>query len=186
MIFNMHSSIRDKHAFLSPSKYHWLNYEDDKLDRAYIAALAAKRGTELHALAHKLITLGVKLPRNGTTLSSYVNDAIGFRMTPEQPLYYSDNAFGHADCISFRRNRLRIHDLKTGITLASEKQLEVYAGLFCLEYRMKPTEFETELRIYQNDEVAVFQPEPDVIFHVMDRIITFDKRIERIKDEALS
>lgn len=185
MIFNTHFKLKDKHAFLSPSKYHWVNYEDDKLDRAYISALAARRGTELHQFAHDAIRLGVRLPRNGTTLSSYVNDAIGFRMTPEQALYYSDNAFGHADCISFRRNRLRIHDLKTGANLASEKQLEVYAALFCLEYKMRPNEFETELRIYQNDDVRAFFPTPDVIFHVMDRIITFDKRIEAIKAETL-
>lgn len=186
MIFNTHFRLRDKHAFLSPSKYHWVNYDEEKLDRAYIAHLASRRGTELHKLAHDLIRLGVKLPRTATTLNAYVNDAIGYRMTPEQPLYYSDNAFGHADCISFRRNKLRIHDLKTGVTPASEKQLEVYAGLFCLEYKMPPNDFDIELRIYQNDEVQVFEPDADTIFHVMDRIITFDKRIETMKEEALS
>lgn len=185
MIFNTHMRLKDKHAFLSPSKYHWVNYDDDKLERSFHAAMAAKRGSELHALAHKAILLGVKL-RGSDTLASYVNDAIGFRMTPEQPLYYSDNAFGHADCISFRRSKLRIHDLKTGVTPASPKQLEVYAALFCLEYGMKPFEFETELRIYQNDDVDIFQPDPDVIFHVMDRIITFDKRIEAIKAQMLA
>lgn len=184
MIFNTHYQIKDRHAFLSPSKYHWVNYEEDKFDRAYISALAAKRGTELHNFAHEAIRLGIKLPRNGSTLSLYVNDAIGFRMTSEQPLFYSDNAFGHADCISFRKNKLRIHDLKTGTIPASEKQLEVYAALFCLEYKMRPNEFEIELRIYQNNEIQVHEPEPDVIFHIMDRIITFDKRIEIIKAEA--
>jgi hypothetical protein len=111
----------------------------------------------------------------------YVNDAIGYRMTSEQVLYYSDNAYGTADCISFRNDKLRIHDLKTGVTPASVKHLEVYAALFCLDYRFKPNEFESELRIYQNDEVQIYDADPDSIFHIMDRIITFDKRIELIK-----
>lgn len=186
MIFNSHLHIKDKHAFLSPSKYHWINYNEDKLDRTYVAHLAAQRGTELHAFAHEAIRLGVRLPRNSSTLSMYVNDAIGFRMTPEQPLYYSDNAFGHADCLSFRKNKLRVHDLKTGVIPASEHQLEVYAALFCLEYRFKPQEIEIELRIYQNDEVRVYEPDPDDIFKIMDRIIVFDKRIETIREELVS
>jgi hypothetical protein len=182
----MHSRIRDQHAFLSPSRYHWLNYSDEKLDRAFLASQAAKRGTELHSFAHQAIRLGVRLPDTSGSLNSYVNDGIGYRMTPEQPLYYSDNAFGHADCISFRRNVLRVHDLKTGTVPASYHQLEIYVGLFCLEYKMNPVDFETELRIYQNNEVRVHHPDADVIFHVMDRIITFDKRIESIKEEARS
>ena len=170
---------------MSPSKYHWINYDEEKLDRSYISHLAARRGSELHKLAHDLIRLGVKLPSTTETLNSYVNDAIGYRMTPEQPLYYSENSFGHADTIAFRRNILRIHDLKTGKTPVSDKQLLVYAALFCLEYKLSPIEFSTELRIYQNDEVFIFEPEADMIFHVMDRIITFDKRIQVIKEEAL-
>lgn len=186
MIFNTHSRLKGQHAFLSASKYHWLSYSEEKLDRAYFASLAAQRGTELHAFATDAIRLGIRLPRTDKTMNQYVNDAIGFRMTPEQPLYYSDNAFGTADAISFRKNKLRIHDLKTGTSPTSEHQLEVYAALFCLEYKFKPNEFETELRIYQNDEVRVYETDPDTIFHVMDRIITFDKRIEIIKAETFS
>jgi hypothetical protein len=151
------------------------------VDRAYTASLAAQRGIELHAFAHEAIRLGIRLPRSSKTLNMYVNDAIGYRMTSEQVLYYSDNAYGTADCISFRNDKLRIHDLKTGVTPASVKQLEVYAALFCLDYRFKPNEFESELRIYQNDEVQIYDADPDSIFHIMDRIITFDKRIELIK-----
>jgi hypothetical protein len=149
MIFNEHSNLEGQHAFLSASKYSWINYDEDKIDRVYIATLAARRGTELHKFAHEAIRLGVKLPKTSRTLHAYVNDAIGYRMASEQILYYSDNCFGTADTISFRRNQLRIHDLKTGVTQTSEKQLEVYAALFCLEYRIKPLEIETELRIYQ-------------------------------------
>jgi hypothetical protein len=31
----------------------------------------------------------------------YVNDAIGYNMKVEQPLYYSENCFGHADTLCF-------------------------------------------------------------------------------------
>jgi len=183
MDFNRHSNLLGQHAFLSASNYHWINYDPDKLDRVFRSAQAAQRGTELHALAHDLIRLGVKLPRNTKTLNLYVNDAIGFRMTSEVVLYYSDNCFGTADTISFRRDLLRVSDLKTGITQSSVHQLEVYAALFCLEYRFKPTEIGVELRIYQNDGVTLFEPDPDSIAHIMDKIVSFDKRINALKEE---
>ena len=186
MIFRSHSELAGQHAFLSASKYHWINYDDEKLDRVYLSTMAAQRGTELHALAHDLIRLGVKLPRSQKSLNMYVNDALGFRMQSEQILYYSPNCFGTADSISFRANLLRIHDLKTGVTPASEHQLEVYAALFCLEYQFKPFDINMQLRIYQNDEVRETVPDPDVIAHIMDKIITFDKRIVAIRNEALS
>lgn len=185
MNFNTHSRLKGQHAFLSASKYHWIGYTEDKFDRVYMASLAAQRGVELHAFAHDAIRLGVKLPKTGKTLNMYINDAIGFRMVPEQILYYSDNCFGTADCIAFRRNTLRIHDLKTGNSPTSEHQLEVYAALFCLEYKFKPFEFDIELRIYQDDEVRIYDGDPDVIFHIMDKIVTFDKRINAIREEAL-
>lgn len=185
MNFNRHSTnVVGKHAFLSPSKYHWIHYDEDKLDRIFFANEAARRGVELHAFAHEAIRLGIKMPTSRKTLNLYINDAIGYRMTPEQLLYYSDNCYGTADSIMFRRNKLRVHDLKTGITEASEHQLEVYAALFCMEYRFKPFDIEIELRIYQNDEVRIYEPDPDVIIHIMDKIITFDKRITAHRMEA--
>lgn len=186
MIFNVHSRLTGQHAILSASKYHWTNYDEDKVDRMYLAFLAAKKGTELHAFAHEAIRLGIKLPRGTKSLNAYVNDAIGFRMSSEQILYYSDNCFGTVDTISFRKNMLRIHDLKTGSAPTSERQLEVYAALFCLEYRFSPFDIEIELRIYQNDEVRVYTGDADTIIHIMDRIKVFDKRIEAIKQEALT
>ncbi len=187
MIFNSYSHLVGKHAFLSASKYHWIRYDDDKMERMFLASMMAARGTALHELAHQCIRLGVKLPGNGKTLSLYVNDALGYKMHPEQILYYSDNAFGTADAIAFRRNKLRIHDLKTGTTQTSEDQLKVYAALFCLEYHVKPHEIEIELRIYQNDEVRVYDEiDPAEILHIMDRIITFDRRITELRLEALS
>jgi hypothetical protein len=184
MNFNRHTNLAGQHALLSASNYHWINYDEEKLDRVFFAQQAARRGTELHSLAHQAIRLGVKLPANKKSLNLYVNDAIGFRMTPEQVLFYSENCFGTADCIAFRNNTLRIHDLKTGVTEASFHQLEVYAALFCHEYRFKPLEINIELRIYQSDEARVYVPDPDDIFHIMDKIITFDRRINALRMEV--
>jgi hypothetical protein len=181
MIFNTHSDLRDRHAFLSPSNYHWVNYNDEKLEARFFASMAAQRGSDLHNLAHEAIRLGVKLSRSNKSLSTYVNDAIGFKMNCEQPLFYSENCFGTADTISYRRGKLRIHDLKTGITPTSEHQLEVYAALFCLEYGIDPFEIVIELRIYQRDEIRSFLPFPETILQIMDKIIFFDKQIEQMK-----
>ena len=133
MNFNEHWNLEGKHAFLSASKYHWINYDDDRLISAFRNWKAKERGTRLHEFACEAIKLGVKLSHSKRTLNQYVNDAIGFGMTPELILYYSDNCFGTADSISFDGHLLRIHDLKTGKTQASFHQLEVYAALFCLE-----------------------------------------------------
>lgn len=183
MIWNNH--YRDvpegAHAFLGASKYHWLNYDDEKLINSYNNQLAAQRGTRLHAFAKECIELGQKLPKSKRTLNSFVNDAIGYHMRPEQPLYFSENCFGTADAISFTKNFLRIHDLKTGISPTSMHQLEIYAALFCLEYSVKPKDTEMEFRIYQNDEIIFGQPEPELIDEVMEKIIHFDSIIKKIK-----
>ena len=184
MNFKKHSDLEGRHAFLSASKYHWINYDEEKLSDTYFKYLATQRGTELHAFACQCIRLGVKLPRTRKTLNMYVNDAIGYKMTPEQPLYYSENCFGTADAISFNKNLLRIHDLKTGVSPTSMHQLEIYAALFCLEYRKQPQDIDMELRIYQSGEVYVHEPPSDNILEIMDKIILFDKRIDEIEMEG--
>ena len=129
MIFNNHSNLEGQHAFLGASKYHWINYDETKVADAYSKFLATQRGTVLHDFACQCITLGQKLPKSQKTLNMYVNDAISFRMVPEQILFYSENCFGTADTIVFRNGTLRIHDLKTGVVPAHMEQLEIY-GMF--------------------------------------------------------
>lgn len=184
MTFNAHLELAGKHAMLSPSNYHWLNYTEDKLYQVYLNGFAKIRGERLHALAKECIELKVKLPRTQATLNMYVNDAIGFRMTPEQPLYYSPNCFGTADAISFKNGLLRIHDLKTGSTPASMLQLQVYMAIFCLEYNVKPEEIQAELRIYQNNAVESQSPDPADIREIMELIIQFSKAIDIWKEES--
>lgn len=183
MRFNVHSQLAGKHAFLSASKSSWLNYDDDKLERVFVSQMAAQRGTDLHKLANDAIKLGVRLPETPTTMNLYVNDCIGFRMKPEQTLFYSPNCFGTADAIGFRKNKLRISDLKTGTFKTSERQLEVYAALFCLEYRFKPHDIEIELRIYQNDEIRIYEADPVAIQSIMEKIVRFDDYINRLREE---
>ena len=183
MNFNKHLALEGQHAFLGASKYHWINYSDDKLFESYTKSLAVQRGTELHDLACRLIRLKQRLPRSQKTLNMYVNDAIGFNMIPEQVLYYSMNCFGTADAISFKDNVLRIHDLKTGETQTHMEQLYIYAALFCLEYNYKPGEIKFVLRIYQNDDIMEEFPDAEIILPIMDKIKRFDKIIDRIRSE---
>lgn len=183
MIFNDHRRLTGQHAFLGASKYHWINYDEVKVADAFMKAQAVQRGTVLHDFAAQCIKLGQKLPRSHKTLNSYVNDAVGFKMNPEQVLYYSDNCFGTADSISFRDNMLRIHDLKTGTVPAHMEQLEIYAALFCLEYRYKPSDISIELRIYQNDTVEILVPENDDISAIMEKIVAFDKIISKLGEQ---
>jgi hypothetical protein len=181
MDFTRKPELEGQHAFLSPSNYHWINYSYEKLEERYNTAMAARRGTELHEFAHQAAKLGIKLPKSEKTLNMYVNDIISYKMSCEVPLYYSPNCFGHADAISFRNNKLRISDLKTGVTKASHTQLEVYSALFCLQYMIEPHDIFIELRIYQNDEISYHEPNPEHISHIMEKIVDFDLKIESFK-----
>ena len=183
MIFNNHSMFEGQHAFLGASKYHWINYDENKLSASYLARMATLRGAELHEFAATCIRLGQKLPKNQKTLNQYVNDAIGYKLKPEQILFYSPNCFGTADAIGFKNNLLRIHDLKTGAIPAHMEQLEIYAALFCLEYHMRPGDIEIELRIYQNNQILYHNPTVEDIVPIMDKIVTFDKLIDKINKE---
>lgn len=178
MQFNNHANLAGLHAPFSPSQSSWLRYDDKKAIESYINKKATELGTELHAWAKTTIDLGIRQPRSTKTLSAYVNDAIGYRMSTEVILYYSDRFFGTADAISFRDDFLRIHDLKTGKTPAHMEQLMVYAALFCLEYKVKPKDISMELRIYQNDQVMCCNPELDEIVPIMDKIVHFDKLLK--------
>lgn len=199
MDFFKHKEFEGRHAMLAPSQPYWLNYTEDDLYKKFVSTYAQSMGTLLHELAESLITNKIKLKKtdtkvvlvhllkNGipraaieldriyTNFMTYVNDAIGYRLTPEQVLVYSEYCFGTADAIAFDNNLLRIHDYKSGTTPAKMEQLLVYAALFCLEYKYKPGEIDIELRIYQNDEIIIEKPEADVIAPIMDIIIHSDR-----------
>lgn len=185
MKFNKHYALEGQHAFMSASKYGWADYDsEDQIIEKWESENAAAKGTRLHDLACQLIREDIDLPKRKQTLNLYVNDALGFRMTPEQPLYYSPYCFGTADAISFRDNTLRIHDLKTGRKLVAKfEQLYIYAALFCLEYRKNPEDIKIELRIYQFDERVIDKPEASTIRNIMDKIVRFNKAITEYVDK---
>lgn len=213
MNWNDHSKLVGKHAILSPSGYSWLNYDNkeeakEKLYSRYLSNYAQEVGTLVHEFACKRIQYRMPLrkrdqdavifylldngiPRNVIDLDYfyenlfyYVNDAIDYRMSPEVVLYYSDNCFGTTDAIYYDKNILRIHDLKTGKSPAHIEQLEIYAALFCLEYKKKPSDLDMELRIYQPGNLLSMKPDIDDIVPIMDKIVSSDKFLSKIEKEG--
>lgn len=211
MNFINHSDLEGTHAFLSPSQNAWTNYTDEKLEQRYLTAQAVERGTRLHEFAAEAIRLN-RRQSGRDTLSMYVNDAIGYKMTPEQPLFYSFNCYGTTDAIAYKKNVLRIHDLKTGEIEAHIKQLYIYAALFCLEYGQKANElrkkgysdndiaqilgvkaseihFEPEkmddicLRVYQFNDIKEEHPDPQEIRNLMNIIVHQDRILTNLKAE---
>lgn len=183
MIFTKHSNLEGHHAPFGASQSAWLRYDDEKILATYNNMKAKEMGTRLHAWAKETIDLGIKQPRSKKTIYAYVNDAIGYKMDTEVVLFYSPRFFGTADSICFRNGTLRIHDLKTGVTKVHMEQLMIYAALFCLEYKIKPSDIEIELRIYQSDEVLYHNPTAESISSIMDRIVYLDKMLERLDCE---
>jgi len=183
--FSSHKELEGKHAFLGASKYHWINYDLDKMEKIWTNQFASERGTKLHNLAKMLIEMGIRMKDDGQTLNSYVNDAIRFRMTPEVVLKYSENCFGTADAISFEKRVLRVHDLKTGVHPGSPHQLEVYAALFCFEYDINPYDIEMLFAIYQGDEVFPYIGDPVRITAIQAKMKEFDVKIEKMKEVML-
>lgn len=191
--FRSHPKLEGSHAFLSPSNYHWLNYDEDKLIERLRTAEAAALGTRLHAWAAEAILLGRRQPEDGDVLCAYINDALEYGMTPEQTLFYSFNCYGTADTIGFEpyiehdrfAGFLRIHDYKSGVSSTSEKQLYVYSGIFCHEYGFKPFEIDGELRIYQGENVRCFELDRAILARVYDKIQTSDITIEHRRNGGL-
>ena len=183
MNFNQHSELEGRHAIFSGSQYAWINYSEEKMIETVENLSAQELGTELHDLAAKCIKHRRK-QKGSDYFSQYVNDAIGFGMTPEVPLKFNDYFFGFADAIKFdeRKMFLRIHDLKTGATPTHFQQLMVYTAFFCLEYHFKPRDIDVELRIYQNptekqpDLPRIYIPGIDEIVPIYDKAISFTNR----------
>lgn len=206
MIFNKHDELVGRHAFLGASQHSWVNWDEEKTILSLKNSYAQKVGTLVHSKANTMILRGrpirkqdipglelgldLYLFENGVPLYAYnaqglvknlvpyVNDCIGFRMSPEQPLKYSDKCFGTADAIAYneKKKELRIHDLKTGQSPTSMDQLLVYSALFFLEYSkieaIDVEETRVELRIYQSEEIALYEPPPEEVMQWMDTIVT--------------
>lgn len=118
-------------------------------------------------------------------IMAYIKDANGFRLDPEVSLKYADDFYGTADAILYKKGEfLRIHDLKTGTTPASLRQLEIYAAFCCLEYNIDPSTVEIELRIYQGDEILIGNPTGEDIRNLMEQVRRTKIIFEKIKKEG--
>lgn len=203
--WNDHSQLNGKHALMGGSNYHWLNWTNENFERRYYSSFATNMGNELHLLAHDCIRSKTKLNKGDRhiidltlyragipasafdteaillNLMPFVNDAIGFHLESEVILYYSRFCFGTTDAIGIdERNKiLRIHDYKSGVTVAHMEQLLIYAALFYLEYHKNPANYTTVLRIYQNMEIVETIPEPSEIEAVMNLIILRNQEITK-------
>lgn len=186
MDWKTYSHLSKQHAFLSPSRYHWINYDNEKLIETFRNQKRAALGTRMHALAAELISLARRQPQTAEAFNAFVNDAIGFSMTPEVLLYYSPRCYGTTDAISYHNGVLRIHDLKTGATPVppgATKQLLLYAALFCFDYKLDPMNLvNIHLRIYQNEEVIEYDPEPQDLLRISRRIIEADKILQEAEE----
>ena len=77
MNFNRHSNLEGQHAFLGASKYHWINYTDDKIADSYVRFLATQKGIVTNAGARISGTGADLVVSGGITMS-------------EEPSYGSD------------------------------------------------------------------------------------------------
>lgn len=200
MSLEQHSELKGTHALLSPSSYGWRNYtSDEQLISRLKSSYAQTIGTLTHELAadhikkrrpldkkdskllqwyledHRVPSVIIDLDELYPNFRKYVNDSISLRMLPEQLLYFSDYCYGTVDAYCFKKGNLRIHDLKTGKLQAKMDQLEIYAGLFCLQNGIKPETINFDLRIYQYGDVNVYTPTSSDIQLVIDDIVAKDK-----------
>lgn len=190
-----HWNLQGKHAFLSPSGYSWLGYDEDKMARSYENKQNTARGTALHELASQLIMSKTELAPKKKALNLFVNDCIRDNMSSEVLLYYSDYCFGTADGIKWDsdNNELRIYDLKTGVSKPSFKQLDIYAALFCLEYGVNPKKITIIQRLYQGngyseqitlkDKSRIEDEDDGNIAWIMDHIKKMSKILQEKEDE---
>lgn len=206
---------KGSHALFPPSQSGWLKDQSvEDVLRREAADKATAIGSALHELAEVLILTKVgytkremskrvteelvkrKISRSlfdpvflGNNLCNYVNDAIGYRMDTEKALYYSECCAGTCDALYFDENKkdvLRIHDLKTGVTPAKFEQLEIYTALFFLEYGnefgINPGSIPIELRIFQGGEILEEFPTAETIVPIMDNIIWHTKMHAQVKE----
>lgn len=181
-----HDDLDGLHARMGASQHSWVNYDDEKWADIIKNERAKEKGTELHMIASLLSKYpnDIILAPTTNTINMFVNDMRDYDMRSEQLLYFSNNCFGTADAISFDDNFLRIHDLKTGVGKVSMVQLIIYAALFCLEYGQDPEKMDVELRIYQNNDVAIYIPDSSEIREIMVKIVHDDKLVTRLLKEA--
>ena len=176
------------HSFACGNIKAYESYDEENLDdirkgfRNYVRGRYPLDQDKTASLAFAILDNMRYVPEESwLSVAQFINDGCHYKMNPEQALWYSDNAFGTTDAISFYRNKLRIHDLKTGDTPAKMLQLHLYAALFCLEYHKQPDQIKMELAIYQFGEIAKDTPDPKDIHDLMDLIVEDDRVLDTMR-----
>lgn len=174
MKFNRHPELEGLHAFLSPSNHSWQRYSEDHLVTTWENNKKKEQGTRIHAFASEAIKLRMRMdPEDVRAVNLFVNDAIGFGMSSEVPLFANKFVFGTADAIVYDEHAhiLRIHDLKTGTgAVHSFDQLNAYAALFMIEYKLNPQDIVIIERLYQFDGFIEQEAPTDHILDLMAKI----------------
>ena len=94
MRFKKHFHLEGQHEFLSPSVYHWINYDEERLEFRYKLSRAAIEGMEQHRYAAIAIEEREIQDDETTTVGMYINQCIQYHMHPEVVLYFSLTLLG--------------------------------------------------------------------------------------------
>lgn len=155
-----------------------------ELMRSFKSYIYQKYYSEIYGLSafgEKLLKNMKYVPAESyATVIGYINDAISFKMKPEERLRYSENFFGTADAIKDLGDTLIIFDLKTGTASPHVEQLLIYAALYCLANSKNPEQMNFELRLYQGNDIFVATPSAEDIRPIMETIVEFDKIMNRL------
>ena len=180
-------SIRIKRCHKITSNKDLLNSIDDFIFKKYYDERSDRVTKEGQRILVCLKRMVKQYPEMLDTIRAYVNDAIGYKMYTEVVLYYTQDFFGTADTLIFNEKErlLRIHDLKTGVSVAHIEQLMGYAALFCLEQHIDPLSISYELCIYQGNDILVATPDGSDVKTFVDQYIAFDKAISNFEGGLL-
>jgi len=166
-----HKITSNKETFNSIDEYIFNKYYDQEMDSI------SKTGNRILSCLKQVTKNQPEFIEN---IRAYVNDAIGYKMYPEVVLYFTDEFFGTTDALIFNEKErlLRVHDLKTGVSIVHVEQLMGYAALFCLEQNIDPLTINYELRIYQGNDILVATPDGNDVKQFVDQYLAFDKEVK--------
>lgn len=203
------TKFKGTHAKLNASNSSWRRYKtEEQFYNKYVADYAQDLGTAVHNLSEDLINFKIKVNKNDKhllmyaiakagipknaydldfifpTFAMYVNDAIGYRMTAEKVIGYSEVAYGTSDAISLKDGLLRIHDLKTGHSPAHMDQLITYAAFYCLNNDIKPESIKFELTLYQAGDKLTYIPTSEEVAEAMQETVNGSDIMMRFLEEG--
>ena len=182
MSWGRYSKLKGQHALLSPSNYHWINYDKEKLLKVLYNQKMKERGTKLHEFASEAINLK-RYQAGNDNVSQFVNDCIDMKMHSEEVVYATEYAFGTADAINEVNDVIYIFDLKTGEHKAKFTQLYLYAAFYCIMNDINPISKKYVFRIYQYEEYEQLEGDPLEVKRLMELTIEDSDVVKAIEEE---